>query len=298
MNRVQWLLSVIALVMIALAIPSARIQGSFIGSPVAPKTCTELVSDGGFEQGGQGWAQYSKLGFQLVSSFYRRSGRLAAWLGAENQAHDRLSQLIVLPAQTDRVTLNLWWALSTDENPGGAFDFLHVGLYSPDGATERLALLDAHNDSAEPWVWNLLSADLTAYAGQSLQLRIEATTDENNPTSFFVDDVGVLSCVAAGVTPSPTVTATATPTITLTPTGGTPFHSTPSATPTATPTASPTLTLVTLVPSATWTATSTVIPPHTATSTPADLVTSTPTKTLTPGPMTVRLYLPAILRTH
>ncbi len=282
MKAFIWLLTMTGVMVFVLVVSSGRIQNSFAGAAALPGACTELVSDGGFEAGGQGWTQYSKLGYQLISSFYPRSGRLGAWLGAENNAQDRLSQLVVLPAQTDGITFSLWWALSTAELPGGAFDFLRAGLYTPDGTTQIVSLLEVSNDSAEQGVWNPLHADLSAYAGRSVQLRIEATTDDSSATDFFVDDVSILSCAVA--TTTPTVTRTSTPSPTLTPTTGI-----PSPTWTATRTATPTPTMTAPGPSPTWTAT------RTATSTPPGWLSPTPTQTRTPAILDRRTYLPVVL---
>lgn len=278
--RESWLgIRVTAFVLVALIISSGLLAARADVSQW-PASCTELVNDGGFEAGGQGWTQYSKLGFQLIDPFYPRSGKLGAWLGAENDAYDQITQTLMLPSGSASITLNLWWALFTQENPGGAFDHLKVLLYAQDGATLLATLLNVNNDSADQWVWNPSSVDLLAYAGQTVQLRIVATTDQNNPTSFFVDDVSILACGAEN-----TPTATASPSATIT---DTPVPGTPSITPTATQTSSTT-------PPATQTATATRT--ITITSDPSMTPTGptmTPTATPTIGPQKVWLYLPLI----
>lgn len=292
MKRMRLVLIIIGITAVISTLTSAQTGIGFAGSSLSVGACTELVSDGGFEAGGQGWSQYSKLGFQLVSSFYPRSGRLGAWLGAGNSADDRLTQSLVFPVQANSITFSLWWALDTEEGPGGAFDFLRVTLFTSDGATQIASLVDVNNDSAEQLVWNPANADLTPYAGQTLQLRIEATTDENSPTSFFVDDVSVLSCVSPTATASPTATSTGTSaTRTLTP-----ATSAPSATATSTSTVTHTSTPGTPGPSATWTATRTVTRTPTPTPTPLGWVSPTPTETRTPGLMDRRIYLPVVLQ--
>ena len=44
---------------------------------VAPTDCSELLQDGGFEAGGQGWVQYSAQGYELISDF---NPRTTEWL--------------------------------------------------------------------------------------------------------------------------------------------------------------------------------------------------------------------------
>lgn len=300
----KWFLSMFAIAVIAALALSFWFQGSLAGTTVSALTCTELVNDGGFEAGGQGWVQYSKLGYPLVSSYFPRSGRLGAWLGGKDDADDRLTQIINLPGRADRITVNLWWSLTTQENPGSAFDFLQAGLYSQDGATQIVSLLDVNNESAEQEVWNPLSLDVSAYGGRTVQLKIEATTDQSNPTSFFVDDVSILSCVTATATLSPSVTATSTPTRTAVSTTVMPTTTStatqtatpPPATPTATPSpGSPVVTsTLTVTPSATWPATATAT--MTPTWTPKGGATATSTATRTSGPLDRRLYLPVLLR--
>ena len=42
--------------------------------------------------------------------------------------------------------------------------------------------------------WERLSVDLSAYAGQTVQLQFLAHNDSTNPTEFFVDDVTIPGC--------------------------------------------------------------------------------------------------------
>lgn len=165
-------------------------------SGAAPDVCQQLIVDGGFENGGQSWTKYSQSGSTLIDAFYRHTGQLGAWLGGKNNALDRLSQQVALPPGPRSIKLTFWWALTTEENPGGAFDKLQVDLYRTDGSTLIATLLKVDNSSAEAWVWNPATFDLNQYAGQTIQLRFTATTDSGNPTSFFVDDVSLLTCAA------------------------------------------------------------------------------------------------------
>jgi hypothetical protein len=245
-------------------------------SGVGPTGCSELVVDGGFEAGGQGWIQQPSpplpTGVTLVDPFFRRTGQLGAYLAGRNGADDRLSQTVMLPVNASSLTLAFWWASFTEET-AGSFDFLRAALYDPNSGALIATLLSADNATAADWAWEAASFDLAPYAGRTVVLRFTATNDAaGRPTIFFVDDVSITACGSpATATATVTATATATPTATRTPS--------PTATATATVT-------VTFAPSATHTST----PPGSASPTG----TATPTRTSVPGVR--RTYLPLVLR--
>ena len=179
--------------------------------PAQNGACEEWIVNGGFEDGDTGWTQYSELGNPLIDTFYPHTLKKGAWLGSQNNAEDHLSQSVALPAGVQSLTLRYWWAIHTEEPPGGAFDIATIALLRADSSaiTTTLAI---NNDSAEVLVWNEAIADLTSYAGQTVQLRFKAVTDIDNPTSFFFDDVSILACSDEGPsTPTPTVTLTVSP---------------------------------------------------------------------------------------
>jgi hypothetical protein len=268
----------------------------------APTSCTELLQDGSFEAGGQGWLQQSAQGYELISNFNPHAGRLGAYLAGVNDADDRLSQQIALP-QGATIVLQGWWFLATAES-AGAFDTMTVALLRPDGTP--LADLITVDNTAEVGIWDEILLDLTPYAGQTVVLRFAALTDASNISDFYLDDVSVIAC-AQEITPTPT-TATDTPTPTTTPVAsatptttatGIPATSTPTATATGVPatlTPTPTATLSVVPDTRTPTATGSVTQTATATATPtgtATVVTRTPT--VTPDRRSYRQYLPYVV---
>jgi hypothetical protein len=275
--------------------------------------CTELIVNGGFEAGEVGWTQFSAQGLNLISDYNPRTGTMGAYLAGTDNADDRLSQSLILPASPISITLRFWWSIATEETDG-AFDTLTVSLLRPDGSL--LADLLTADNSAPVNVWQEAVLDLSAYAGQAVTLRFWARTDATLSTDFYLDDVSVLAC-ALGATATPTASATPTrtpaptltPTVTATPTltatsmatatstvtgTGTPTVAatvTSTATPTATTTPTETtMPKVTATPTATPTATltATAMPSVTSSATPTAVATSTSTATptVTPGPQT------------
>ncbi len=176
-----------------------------VDSPTS--VCTELVQNGGFEQGSLGWIESSAQGYPLVSDFNSRTGRYSAYLGGVNNADDRISQRIALPADATSITLRAWWYLATAET-AGVFDTMTVWLLRED--LLPLAQLVQVDNTYPVGMWDQIAADLSAYAGRTVILQFAGLTDESNISDFYVDDVSVSACSPA-VTPTATVTRTPDP---------------------------------------------------------------------------------------
>ncbi len=193
---------------------------------------------------------------------------------------------IVLPTSSD-IDLSFSYYLAHLNNATSA-DFLRVSLVS--GSTTLLfeELGSGDNDNA---VWDEFSADITAFAGQTVYLLIEAAdASSGSLIEAAIDDVRITAADSGPtptptntpVPPTPTATATAsptplppTPTATATPTNTPPP---PTATPTVGPTSTPTNTPVPP------TVTNTPPPTATATNTPVPTATATATASPTPPP--------------
>lgn len=242
--------------------------------------CTELLQNGGFEAGAAGWQEYSVQGYSLISDFNPRTGVLGAYLAGVNDADDRISQPVTLPAGASSITLRAWWYLATAET-AGAFDTLAIWLLRPDNTPlTRLLRLDTTYPAG---FWDEIVIDLSAYAGQTVVIQFVGQTDLSNISDFFLDDVSVSAC-SASASPTPTATVlTVTPTATLTPTA-TATGLAATSTATATAAASPTATVTGATPS-------TQTPTTTATVPPA----ATMTPTGTPDNGTIRSYLPLVV---
>lgn len=156
--------------------------------------CRELLVNGNFEAGPSGWTQTSAGGQALISQFNPRSGLWGAYLAGANDADDRLSQTALLPADAISLTLRLWWSLESEEPPVTA-DTLTLALLQPSGAL--LTELWRVDNTAAPSVWDEITFDLTAYAGQSVIVRFQALSNSFDLTDFYVDDISLTACSAA-----------------------------------------------------------------------------------------------------
>ena len=214
MNRRKMRLAALGVVAaLAFAVTVAQV-GAGDAPPVAqPAACAELVVNGGFEDGHAPWIEQSKLQMELLDPFYPHTGKIGAWLGGANNADDSLTQTVTLPPDAGSITLRFWWAIFSEEAPGARFDIARSELLRSNGSMITTTLT-IDNEAADAWLWNEAVTDLSAYAGQTVQLRLRATNDATNPSNFFFDDVSIVACPQEGTaTPTPTPTATATATV-------------------------------------------------------------------------------------
>jgi subtilisin-like proprotein convertase family protein len=196
-----------------------------------------------------------------------------------NSNQDLLSPAINLVGLSGPVILR--WAqkyqIESANYDGASIDVQQVGGANP---TRLWTWLDATMTSTvgnpvttiqQSAGWGQRWADISSYAGQSIEARFNLNSDSTvQLAGLAIDDVSVTACQEA-----PTATPTDTPTNTPT--------ATPTATPTNTPTATPTNT-PTDTPTNTPTATPTDTPTNTPTNTPTDTPTNTPTATPTATP--------------
>jgi hypothetical protein len=176
-------------------------------------------------------------------------------------------QKIVLPASANKITLTYW------ERPGGgdANDYREVLLLNAAGIYYRTLarVFGAGNNQ-----WQLRTADLTPYAGQTVYVYMNTYNNGGGSLAWnYLDDVSVQSCAPGAVTPTPTSPPTATATPTLSPTLP-PTHTATMVPPTPTPSPSAT---------PTFTPPPTATPPPTLTPTVAPSATVPPTATATPA---------------
>ena len=202
-------------------------------SRVVATTCSgQLLLNPGFESGAVDWTSTANVIF--TDGYNPHSGVGYAWLDGYGTAHtDYVYQTVNIPAGC-KATLSYW--LNVDAS----------GVTSPVTATFT-AQANGHvlqtftNANEAPYTQK--SVDISAYAGQSVQIKFNGVENANDfNTSFFVDDTAVT--LSGGATPSPTPPPTPTPTPkpTATPTPvptGTPTP-VPTATPTSTPAPTPT----------------------------------------------------------
>ncbi len=144
--------------------------------------CNGTVKNCDFELGRDGsWGEYSSSDFALVSMlpFPAHSGAWGAWLGGGDNENSRISQ--VVQVQPDKVWLHFYYWIASTDTCG--YDFFRVNI----GTAEVFALSLCGQTATT--AWTEASINLGYEAGSVLELSFSASTDFNNPSSIFVDDV-------------------------------------------------------------------------------------------------------------
>jgi murein DD-endopeptidase MepM/ murein hydrolase activator NlpD len=156
--------------------------------------CPLQLVNGGFESGAQAWQQ---VGVEVVvNTSHPRltvspyAGTWMAWLGGRNSATDRLYQDFVLPSGQNSAELRYFVRTDTTET-SGVYDVMLVRLRTADGTLLRD--LDRVDNGFRPlgqWVERVVAVgDIGGWAGQTLRLSFEATTDGSAVSSFYLDEV-------------------------------------------------------------------------------------------------------------
>jgi len=253
-------------------------------SAQAQDGCTELLRDGGFEEGGVWQLGITPLTPKYVT-YARHSGEKSLALGITKGGNQRsfssARQTVTIPASASSVKLSFWFYALIEG--AATTDYMELVLLNPLDNTILDKPWYSRNDSR---VWNQMAFDLSPWRGRTVQIYFNVYNDGLGGTAgMFLDDVSLLACPGAPATTSPPApTATPTPPLTATPV-------TPSSTPTITPivvtaTFTPWVVTATFTP---WVVTATFTPwVVTATFTPGMVsATSTPwavTRTFTPPP--------------
>ncbi len=160
---------------------------------------SELLSNGGFEVGLAPWVAFTTgvdpLTYDAADSTEEgvrpHSGQRLAWLGGVPSEVNRLSQNVSLPATVTRVTLRGALRIQI-YTPHSIVDFIRASLVS---SGQRIPLFEFDNgDAADDWSELALPPlDVAAYAGQTLNLEIESSIGVGPGTSFFLDDLSLVS---------------------------------------------------------------------------------------------------------
>ncbi len=154
-------------------------------------TCSESISNGGYESGTSPWVQTSTNGYQLIDTTRPHTGSYSAYLGGYNNGTDTIYQQITIPASATSATLSYWWYMTTQES-SHPWDYLYVQILNSSGGL--LGTVQTLNDSSTKNTWTHPSFDVSAYRGQTIRVYFKATTDSSLTTSFFIDDVSVNVC--------------------------------------------------------------------------------------------------------
>jgi hypothetical protein len=151
------------------------------------------IQNGDFELGNNGdWTEYSSTDiYYLIGEAIppvtppARSGDWIAWLGGLPSEVARLSQDVTLPADGPAY-LRYYYQVYSEKSACNADQMRFLV-----GATELVAL--GLCDGANTQDWTAEAVDLSAYAGQTITIMFEVTTnsDGEHLSNFYIDDVSL-----------------------------------------------------------------------------------------------------------
>lgn len=151
-------------------------------------TAQQLVGNTGFETGtATPWSTTGVI--NNTTDEPAHAGSWDAWLNGQGVTHtDTLSQKITLPAGCATYSLSYWLHIDTDETTTTkAYDTLKLQVLNSSGTVlstpATYSNLNANSGYAQH------TADLSAYAGQTITLNYVGAEDYEKQTSFVLDDV-------------------------------------------------------------------------------------------------------------
>jgi len=187
LNATEWLAQSGIDVPAAANIPTVIVPA--VTSPaVAGPTQPALVQNGDFERGQEGWRVSSSDGRPIITGQRAHGGKQSAMLCGTNNCKASLTQMLALPVGIRTISLSYYILIDTQET-NHAFDFLNVEIRDAGG--KKLRTIQQLSDGDPAGEWRQTSADLSEFAGQTVQLVFAATSGKTKPTAFFVDDVSM-----------------------------------------------------------------------------------------------------------
>ena len=149
---------------------------------------TTPIDDGDFEQGVGTWQMNSSIGLanlilskdQLPADRQPHTGHWMSWLGGMNDETSSISQSIQVPAEMSQL---VFWKRVKSIESDCANDI--AGVYVNGQPVQAIDLCA----SVASTTWSSVTVDLSAYAGQTVELKFQVTTDSADSSSLYLDDM-------------------------------------------------------------------------------------------------------------
>ncbi|RCH69998.1 M1 family peptidase [Streptomyces sp. SDr-06] len=167
----------------ALSLPTTPASAAPLGA--AACTPTQVIANGGFENGTSPWSQSSTSVITNRAGESAHGGTHFAWLNGVGSTHtDTLSQSVTIPSGCSTATLTFWLHIDTDETTTTtAYDKLTAKIGSTTLAT--YSNLDKNTGYVQK------SFDVSGFAGQTVTVAFTGKEDSSLQTSFVVDDIAL-----------------------------------------------------------------------------------------------------------
>lgn len=161
-------------------------------------TTTELIGNGGFENGASNPAPWTLTSthtpLEIINSSSLEpphSGTFDAWLdGFGTTTTDTIMQQVTIPAAATAANLSFWLHIDTAEtSTTTAFDTLTVQVRNSSGTVLSTLATFSNLNAASGYIQH--SYDLSSFKGQTIQIFMKGMEDSELQTSFVVDDVSL-----------------------------------------------------------------------------------------------------------
>ncbi|WHM40474.1 M1 family aminopeptidase [Streptomyces sp. BPTC-684] len=148
-------------------------------------TPAQVVANGGFESGTSPWSQSQTSVITSRTGQSAHGGTTFAWLNGVGSTHtDTLSQSVTIPSGCSTATLTFWLHIDTAETTSSiAYDKLTAKI----GSTTLATYSNLNKNTG----YLQKSLDVSAFAGQTVNLAFTGTEDSSLQTSFVIDDVAL-----------------------------------------------------------------------------------------------------------
>lgn len=157
----------------------------------------QLISDPSFEQPPAAICDVRKpvclkasssLLFLGSPQFSPHSGLYYVTLGGHGRRQtDFLIQQVTIPSQATAAILRFYLRVVTKERSSNATDKLIVEVRTVEDALLETLEIYSNQDASADYVEQLF--DLSAYAGQTIQIAFTSVEDSSQPTWFLLDDM-------------------------------------------------------------------------------------------------------------
>jgi hypothetical protein len=169
----------------------------FVYLPVVSRSAVTQATNGNFESGVTGWTIYSARSRNVIRTSFSPntvtplSGAWGAWLGGMYSEITHLEQSIKIYAGT--AYLAYWHYIASSDYCG--YDFARVNVNGTQ--VDQYDLCTTANTNG----WRKHVVNLSAYAGQTVTVRIRVTTDDSLNSNLFLDDVSFQATNAVQLAP-------------------------------------------------------------------------------------------------
>ena len=171
-------------------------------NPVGGGT-TQLLLNPGFELGNNGaWVQSNTFIITNDPGSQPHAGSFYGWIGNyTNPTTDSLYQQVAIPANASSTSLNFWLKIVNNASPPGtATNILSVKVRNSSGS-DLVTLATFSNLNVGASYVQRGPYDLSAYAGQTLQVFLSSFQPGTFGTSFLVDDFELNATTVSATAP-------------------------------------------------------------------------------------------------